>query len=554
MTPDPLRTLVAVRALSAATQRRRPTSPAELARRLDPTFVVTPTIRLLSDIAVRSVTAPDQRDIVSTPPRTGKSRLLAVWTVVWALMRDPDMQVMLVSYSDELSQAHSREIRRIVNEHSAFLGFTIAADKSSVGRWAVDGRRGSLLATGIQSGATGFGADLLIIDDPVKDAQEADSAAHRRRIVGEYRSSLATRVHPGGSTLLVMTRWNPADLAGELLDSEPEVWTRTNIPAVAESGVPDALGREPGVAMTSALGFTAEHFAAARRTSGERAWWALYMGVPAAPEGGLVKREWLDAWRLPCAPARPVYTVVGVDPSDSGSGDSCGLIAASVTSDGVVAVIADQSAPMTSEQWASAAVRLAVDVGASEIAVESFAARETYQRVVKQALGRHKLDRPVKVTAWPPKGSGRGGGDAVARSAALLQALEVGTCRLAGYLPTLEAAALTWQAGQHQPDSLAALVVAHDVLVHAAGQRWVIAAPVGTLRAAGDARGTTFRDTLGRRSLESLIAAGKAQRTAGPSEAADGGGAAVVVVPMVEHRRDPLTGMHAGLRHKYSSP
>lgn len=281
-----------------------------------------------------------------------------------------------------------------------------------------------------------------------------------------------------------MTRWHPNDLAGELLASEPDLWTHTNIPAVAEAGVPDALGRAPGVAMTSALGFTADHFAAARRTSGERAWYALYAGVPAAPEGGLVKRDWFDQWRLPSAPLRPVSTVVGVDPSDSGSGDSCGIVAASMTADGVVAVIADQSAPMTSDAWARTAVDLAVDVGASEIAVEGYAARETYRRVVNDALRRAKLDRPIRVTTWPPKGSGRGHGDAVARSAALLQGLETGTCRIAGHLPELEQAAITWQAGQHQPDSLAAVVVAHDVLVHSAGHQVHIVSPLDVARRA----------------------------------------------------------------------
>lgn len=344
----------------------------------------------------------------------------------------------------------------------------------------MEGRGGGLLATGINSGVTGFGADLPVVDDPVKDAQEADSAAHRKRVITEYRSTLATRVHPGGSVLLVMTRWHERDLAGELLD----IWSHTNVPAVAEAGVPDALGRMPGAAMTSALGFTADHFAAARRTSGERAWYALYAGVPSAPEGGLVKREWLDTWRMPSAPLRPVQTVVGVDPSDSGSGDSCGVVAASLTSECVVTVIADVSAPMTSDQWARAAVDLAVDVGASEIAVEGYAARETYRRVVNDALKRAKLDRPVKVTTWPPKGSGRGHGDAVARSAALLQGLEVGTCRIAGHLPELEQAAVTWQAGQHHPDALAAVVVAHDVLVHSAGQQVSFVSPLDVERRA----------------------------------------------------------------------
>ncbi len=74
----------------------------------------------------------------------------------------------------------------------------------------------------------------------------------------------------------------------------------------------------------------------------------------------------------------------------------------------------------------------------------------------------------MRVTAWPPKGSGRGGGDAIARSSALLQGLEAGTTRIAGRLPELEQAAVQWQQCQHQPDALAALVVAYDVLSHAA--------------------------------------------------------------------------------------
>nr|WP_255396769.1 terminase family protein [Mycobacterium sp. 852002-51613_SCH5001154] len=474
--------------MEAARRRQRASAPAELARRLEPGFVVTPTIRLLSDIAVRSVTEPDQRDVVTCPPRTGKSRLLAIWAVVWALMRDPDLQIVLVSYSDELAQAHSREARQLINEHADYLGIRLSPDKTAVGRWRVDGRAGGLLATGINSGVTGFGADLLVIDDPVKDAVEADSAAHRRRVITEYRSTLATRLHPGGSTLLSMTRWHERDLAGELLDAEPDIWTHTNVPAVAETGIPDALSRTPGTPMTSALGYTADHFAAARRTSGERAWFALYEGVPSAPEGGLVKREWLDGWRLPTAPLGPIKTVVGVDPSDSGSGDSCGIVAASMSRAGVVAVIADQSAPMTSDQWARTAVDLAVDVGASEIAVEGFAARETYQRVVKDALRRAKLNRPIKVTTWPPKGSGRGGGDAIARSAALLQGLETGTTRIAGHLPALEGAAVAWQAGQHQPDALAALVVAHDVLVHSVGHQVHIVSPLDVERRAREGK------------------------------------------------------------------
>ena len=179
--------------------------------------------------------------------------------------------------------------------------------------------------------------------------------------------------------------------------------------------MPDALDRERrGVAMTSALGYTPDHYAAARRTSGERTWFSLYQGVPTPPDGGLVHREWFDRWRLSAPPVDPVLTVVGVDPSDSGRGDSCGIVATSVGSDGVVAVLADRSAPMTSDQWARAAVELAIDVGASVIAVEGFTTAETYRQVVENAITAMSPPHPIRVSPWRAKG------DAVARSLSLI--------------------------------------------------------------------------------------------------------------------------------------
>lgn len=476
------RTLVAARAVAAGRAAHLPATPAELAKRIIPGYRITPALALVSDALTDAITGTDRRVIISVCPREGKSTTVAVIGTLFALARNPDERVILASYADSLAQEHSRAARALVEEHSGLLGFSLSSDKTSAARWRVDGRAGGLLAAGILSGITGFGADLLLVDDPVKNAQEADSAAQRRKVLHEFRSTLMTRLHPGASVVIIGTRWSEDDLIGSLLRDEPDTWRHINIPAVAEDGIPDALHRCPGVAMTSALGRTAEQFADLRRTAGERAWYALFQGVPSSPEGGLIKQDWLDTWRLPSAPPHPLKTVVGVDPSDSGSRDACGIVAASVSVEGTVSVIADLSAPMTSDQWARTAVDLAIDVGATEIGVEGFAARDTYLRVVKDALRRAKPDHLITVTAWPPRGSGRGGGDALARSAALIQALEVGTCRIAGHLPDLEAAAVLWQTGQHQPDCLAALVVAHDLLVQAAGSRVSIIAPDLTAR------------------------------------------------------------------------
>ncbi|MFA1701645.1 terminase large subunit domain-containing protein [Mycobacterium intracellulare] len=486
---DPIAALTAARAVLAARDRQRPATPAELARRLIPGYRITPTIRLISDELVRAVETPDARVILTMPPRTGKSVLVSQVFPVWLLSRNPDAELILKSYGDALAEEHSAAARRMIADNAALVGIELAADKQAVGRWRVAGHRGGMLAGGILSSTTGFGASVLLVDDPVKGAQEADSDAYRRRLVAEFKASLMTRLMPGGSAILVLTRWHPEDIAGSLLAEPGSRWRCINIPAISTAGVPDALRRErSGVAMTSAIGRTAAQFCEIKSEVGSRAWAAMYLGTPTTPEGGLIKTAWLDTWRLPAAPSGAVKIVVAVDPADSGEGDETGIIAASLGGDGVVSLIADTSSRMTSDAWAVRAVQLAMGVGASEIAVEAFSARVTYTRLVSEVLARLRVDRPIRVTGWPPKGSGRGQGDAVARSTGLLAALETGRCRVAGYLPDFEAQAVTWEAGQHQPDRVAAAVVAYDVLSHAIGQQMTIVTPLDAARRAREGR------------------------------------------------------------------
>jgi hypothetical protein len=477
MTTEHLATLTAAGALAARRTRQNPASPAELAVLLDPSFVVTPTIRLLSDELVRAVEEPDARLIVTTPPRTGKSTLVSRVFPVWLLMRDPDAEVILKSYGDTLAEEHSAAARRTISEHRALLGFELAPDKAAVGRWRVQGRRGGMLAGGILSGTTGFGANYLIVDDPVKGAQEADSDAYRRRLIGEFRASLMTRLMPGGSAIVVLTRWHENDIAGELLAEPGSRWRVVNIPAIATSGVPDALHRAPGTALTSANGFTLERFTEIRAEVGSRQWAALYLGTPTSPEGGLIKREWIDGHRLIAASRGPTMTVVGVDPADSGEGDETGIVAGSLARDGRIALTHDISARMTSDTWASKAVELAAAIGASRIVVEGYSAATTYVRLLREAVERQGAEFSITVSSWPPKGTPRRG-DALARSQGLIAALETGKCRIAGQLPRLEADMRGWEAGQHQPDSVAAAVIAYETLAGAAGAGVTIATPI----------------------------------------------------------------------------
>lgn len=469
--------------------RRVPTTPHELGQRIMRGYRITPAVALIGNEIDRAIREPDQRVIISMPPRESKSTTAAVLGTLAALRRNPDARIILASYADELAEKHSREARQLIAEHGDLLGLALSPDKASAGQWTLDGHRGGLLASGLLSGLTGHGTDgLLIVDDVVKNMAEADSPTYRRRVVAEFRSTLLTRVEPGASVVVIGVRWHPEDLIGTLLTEEPERWRLISVPAVADAGVPDSLGRAPGEVMVSAVGRTPAHFADLRRSLGERMWWAEFQGVPASPEGNVIRRAWLDAWRLSAMPGNPVRTVIGVDPSDSGQGDAAGIVAASLTTEGVVVVHRDISEPMTPEAWARAAVELAIDTGASEIAVETFAAREGYLSVLNTTLRRYRPPRPIKVSSWPPRNnrSGRGRGDALARSAKLIQGLETGIVRLVGHLESLEGQATRWQAGQHQPDSIAALTVAHDVLTHGGG--FHVVSPFDTERRAREGR------------------------------------------------------------------
>lgn len=123
-----------------------------------PGYRVTPTIALISDAMTEAVTRPEQRVIISTPPRTGKSVLISQVGVIFALACNPDAKVILASYADTLAQEHSHAARTLVAENGDLLGFGLRADKAAIGRWRVDGHDGGLLAAGILSGITGFGA------------------------------------------------------------------------------------------------------------------------------------------------------------------------------------------------------------------------------------------------------------------------------------------------------------------------------------------------------------------------------------------------------------
>ena len=242
--------------------------------------------------ALERVEAGDvRRLIVTMPPRHGKSMSVTEAFPSWAVGRCPDTRVIEVSYGDKLARRFGRANLRKVEEHGPELfGIRPAPDSASALSWDVEGRAGGMVSAGIGGAITGQGADLLIVDDPIKDRKEAMSKAWRDTVWGEWQSTLYPRLHPGGRVVVIMTRWHEDDLVGRLLSEDGAgEWTVLSLPAIAEEGRADPLGREPGAALWPEHGFDEAWAERTKADIGSAAWASLYQGRPTAQAGGLFR-------------------------------------------------------------------------------------------------------------------------------------------------------------------------------------------------------------------------------------------------------------------------
>lgn len=190
------------------------------------------------------------RLMIFEPPRHGKSEQVSRIFPAWALGRNPDMRVILTAYGADLASADSRKVREYVSKdrYKAIFGSTstrdvpveLSADSAAVNAWDLaEPNRGGVMSAGIGGGITGKGANLLIIDDPFKNRDDAESEPYRKKLMSWYRSSAYQRLEDGGAVVITHTRWHPDDLAGQLLKMMVEdplladQWTVVFLPALA---------------------------------------------------------------------------------------------------------------------------------------------------------------------------------------------------------------------------------------------------------------------------------------------------------------------------------
>jgi len=429
------RVAVAERVARETARRRRRSrypSPGVLAHKVDPlTTRETPALQLLDRELVACTEAMERgegvRLAVFMPPQEGKSRRITIAFPLWLLLRNPNLRIAIASFESEIAAGFSKPIRDWITEHGSgtplnprsladdLLGITLRGDSSSRSRFDIAGHTGSVVAVGMKGGLTSKAVDVLVVDDPYKNREQADNPKHRKMVEDWFRNVAIPRLPSAALVILVQTRWHPDDLGGYLIRSErtlPEHmrrWRFVNVPAQAErppssladhaaaGWLPDSLGREPGQYLVSTRGRTPEDWAQRRAEVGEMTWGSLYQQRPTPPEGAVFAFEHITKHRRAADYEGPSSRrAVAVDTS-AGGADEAGLIAGYRGTDGRVYVTHDRSGRMSSARWARVAWLLAVDTGADDLVWEANLAGPTMRQELVGAW--HRIVQQVRTLA-----------------------------------------------------------------------------------------------------------------------------------------------------------
>lgn len=249
------------------------------------------------------------RLIIQAPPRSGKSELFSRRFPAWAFGQNPNLQIIAASYSTDLASRMNRDVQRIIDSEkyqgvfpeTTLNGKNIATVSGQPLRnseiFEIVGHAGAYRSAGVGAGITGMGADIGIIDDPVKDAKEANSQTIRDAVWDWYTTTFYTRLSPKSGILLGMTRWHEDDLAGRLLRemaNDGDQWRIVSFPAIAEE---DEEFRLEGEALHPER-YDLERLTKIKKAVGSQAWNALYQQRPSSKGGDIIKGAWFKRYSV----------------------------------------------------------------------------------------------------------------------------------------------------------------------------------------------------------------------------------------------------------------
>ena len=259
-----------------------------------PTFISGRHHKIMAAAFERVARGELKRLIINMPPRHTKSEFASYLLPAWFLGRFPHKKVIQTSHTAELAVGFGRKVRNLVDSDvytSIFPNLSLQVDSKAAGRWNTS-KGGDYFAIGVGGAVTGKGADLLIIDDPHSE-QEAALAATNPEVYDKvyewYTSGPRQRLQPGGSIVVVMTRWAQRDLTGQVIKSSAqrggEEWEVIEFPAIMPSGKP--LWPEF---------WSLEELSALKEELPNSKWQAQYQQNPVGNESAIVKRDWWKIW------------------------------------------------------------------------------------------------------------------------------------------------------------------------------------------------------------------------------------------------------------------
>jgi predicted phage terminase large subunit-like protein len=263
------------------------------AKALNPQFDTTPYhIKRIASALQQVERGAIKRLMISCPPRHGKSMLTSEMFPAWYFGRNPEKNIIFATYGQDFAEEFGRKVRNHITDplYNMIFPTTMLADDSAAAKKFSTTRGGSYYAVGMGAAITGRGAHCLIIDDPIKNHEEADSSLIRQRIKDWYSSTAYTRLEPDGAIIIIQTRWHNDDLSGWLLHEKKEPWHVISLPAITrnEQGIEQALWPER---------YSIENLTNIRNTVSSRDWAALYMQTPILDGGNVFKEAWLQYYR-----------------------------------------------------------------------------------------------------------------------------------------------------------------------------------------------------------------------------------------------------------------
>ena len=273
-------------------------TPATFAHRISRgTWIPAPHLMYISSRVAKAIRQGNGRIIISAPPRHGKSQLSSIYTPAWVLENFPEYLTILTGYGAELTTGFSRKVRDIFTNQDNYplLKTRIRRDSARVEAFLTEregvNTDGGMYAVGLGGAITGRGAHVLLIDDYIKEIKEALSPAYRDYVWNWFTTTAFTRLEPGGTCIIIATRWHSDDLIGRILENSPGEWEYIEVPAIAEEH--DILGRKIGEALFPER-YPIEKLEELRRTLGTVFFRALYQQKPVDESKKISDRRWLE--------------------------------------------------------------------------------------------------------------------------------------------------------------------------------------------------------------------------------------------------------------------